>query len=112
MVVVKSVDESAGSVDAHGSYLENNNKESEREGGVTEGLLHENCRESVSPLSRARAHTHKPPPTIRRIVRRTRALGQEARDKTREGGGGVNKQKKLQNRYRRDVENGGDLVAR
>ena len=45
----------------------------------------------------------------RRIMRRTRAQEQEAKDRIGEGGGEAKKSKKPQKSYRRDVENGGDL---
>ena len=42
-------------------------------------------------------------------MRRARAQGREANDRTREGGGEAEKPKKPQKNYRRHVENGGDL---
>ena len=53
------------------------------------------------------------PQRDRRIMRRTRVYGWEAKDGTGEGGGGAEKSKKPQKKnYRRDIENGGDLGGR
>ena len=68
--------------------------------------------------STVHTHTQTQPqdPTPHRdrpIMRRTTALGREARDRTGEGGGGAKKRKKPQKSYYRgEVENGGDLDGR
>ena len=52
------------------------------------------------------------PQQDRRIMRRTRAQGREAGDRTGEGGGEKNKRKKPQKSYRRDVGKGADSGGR
>ena len=47
----------------------------------------------------------------RRVMRRARVEGREARDKIGEGGGGVKKLKKLQKSCRRDVKSEEDLLS-
>ena len=48
----------------------------------------------------------------RRIMRRVRAQGRQARDRIGEGGGEAKKRKQPMKNYRRDVENGGDSGGR
>ena len=70
----------------------------------------EDARGGVTPTSNQQPQPQGPTPQRdRRAMRRTRAQGREARERIGEGGGKDKKCKKLQNSYKRDVKNGGDL---
>ena len=67
----------------------------------------------VKPTSNQQPLPYDPTPQrYRRIVRRAKAQGPEARDRVEEGGRETKKLKKSQKRYKRGVENGGDSERR